>query len=69
MSKYHILKPGDEGMYHLRLGCTGTVQHVSVRRGKVLLRFKDGTEGSYPVEALRVRNPADGYLTLPCRVE
>lgn len=64
----HILQPGEQA-YHSRSGRWGAVLHVSARRGAVLLRHADGTERSYPVEALRVRNLIDGEPTRRCRVE
>lgn len=62
------LQPGQDA-YHSRLGRWGEVLHVSVRRGVVLLRHADGTERSYPVDALRVRSAIDGEPTVRCRVE
>ncbi len=64
----HTLQIGEQ-VYHLRLGRWSEVLHVSVRRSSVLLRFADGTERSYPVDALRVRNAVDGEPTVRCRVE
>lgn len=69
MSNHHILRAGDKA-HHLRLGRGGTVQHVSHRRGgMVLLRHADGSEQSYPVRELRVRDPKTDDLTMRCRVE
>lgn len=64
----HTPQAGEQA-YHLRSGRWGAVLHVSARRGVVLLRHADGTERSYPVEALRVRNQVDGEPTVRCRVE
>lgn len=64
----HILRTGDKA-YHLRLGRTGTVLHVSPRRGGMaLLRFADGTERSYSVDKLRVRDLERDDWTMRCRV-
>lgn len=64
----HILRAGDNA-YHSRSGRWGAVLHVSARRGAGALRHADGTERSYPVEALRVRNAVDNEPTRRCRVE
>lgn len=67
-SETHILRAGEQA-YHFRVGRWGEVLHASARRGAVLLRHADGTERSYPVGELRVRNQTDGEPTVRCRVE
>lgn len=64
----HVLHTGDK-VYHLRLGRTGTVLHISARRSAVLLRFAGGEERSYPVGELRARDPRTDDWTRKCRVE
>lgn len=62
------LQPGEQA-YHPRFGRWGMVRHVSARRGAEALRHADGTERSYPVDALRTRSASTGEPTVRCRVE
>lgn len=64
----HLPRPGDKA-YHLRSGRTGTVLHVSTRRGAATLRHANGEKRSYPVDELRARDARTGDWTMRCRVE
>lgn len=64
----HLLRKGDK-VYHLPSRRGATVQHVSVRRSAVLLRFAGGEERSYPVDELRARDARTDDWTMRCRVE